>query len=156
MLSLQQLLVPFQVFGIEVACAPVGKLNFLPHSPQGFFGLFHKLLDLLLVLQLEKLFLDSLLHVLLVLVLALFLFGLCRWGVVEVGEGESDEVEVELEFSEVGSLVLFRVEFAILLDNPMHFVCEEGLLVEWDLGNGLVEQGHDLFDISGEAHWCRW
>ena len=35
----------------------------------------------------------------------------------------------------------------------MHFVCEEGLLVEWGLGNGLVEQSHDLFDVSGEAHW---
>ena len=91
-LSLQQLLVPFEVFGVEVACAPVGKLNFLPHSPQAFFCLFHKFLDLLLVLQLEKLLLDSLLHVLLVLVLTLFFFQLCRWGVVKVGEGESDEV----------------------------------------------------------------
>ena len=32
-LSLQQFLVPFQVFGVEVARAPVGKLNFLPDSP---------------------------------------------------------------------------------------------------------------------------
>ena len=71
-----------------------------------------------------------------------------------MGEGQSDEVEVELKFAQVGSLVLLRAELAIFFYNPMHFLREEGLLVERGLGNGLVEQGLDLLDVSGEAHGC--
>lgn len=129
---------PLEVFGVDIACAPIGKLHLLPYSSEYLLSLLHKFLHLLFVLQLDELLpsarlFRSSLHCL------GFYFFLGR-RVVELREREPDEVEIELEFSEEGGFVGLA-ELLVLVDHSRDLIVEEGLFVERCLGHCFLDYG---------------
>lgn len=56
-LSLEQVLVPLEVLGVDIAGPPVHELHLLPHSPYQLLSILDELQHLLLVLQLNELLL---------------------------------------------------------------------------------------------------
>jgi hypothetical protein len=78
-LSLQELLVAFEVFGVYITCPPVHELHFFPDSPEGLSCILNKLINLLLVLKLKILLVSLLLlflFLLLFILVELFIFDL--------------------------------------------------------------------------------
>jgi hypothetical protein len=118
----------------------------------------HKLINLLFVLQLKiLLILFLVLYLLLIfflLLLSCILLFCILLGrrVVEMREGQSDEIEVELQLSQICGLVVLWVEIAILFDDSKHLLGEKGLLVKGSLADGFFQEGFNLLDVFAETH----
>jgi hypothetical protein len=60
--------------------------------------------------------------------------------VVKMWEGEPDEAKIELELFEIGCFIDLWIEVAVLIDNSVDLLRQEGLLIKRCLLYGLIQK----------------